>query len=339
MTHINQKDQKERGDSETDPRQLKRNSYRAGINASVIELHKQECTVIGNFPGVIIGVTEGAHINELSSNDPRDHIHVYEGASVADLTLSEGEHEIAFGSYVANLTVLAGAVVHVSGHVGKLEALANSQVVIYRGAYVDQLHVSSGAYVRAENFSTVFYADIIEGGRFLMEKYVTLQVVSDETRQRIIPYMSDPAESYVHVVMQFPTEAYAIECCKELTLEYKETEMLQFDGLIIAHLTRCRCLDEYVEDKEGHTMVEFYADGIDCWQRGIGCKIQKRFPKAQVTVEIDSKSELLWVQEHQDEIDDLPRPEIKEIAKPITTCSSGYYEDVALFRPCCQADD
>jgi len=324
MTHINQKDQKVFGNTE-DPRKECR-IYTSNAAAHVTAIDRSELTALAHGDRHIIGVT-GAQLETLSFSGANNHVHVYEGSSVDMLSLICGEHEIDFGSYVANLTVAAGAVVHIKGHVGRLDAGAFSQVFIYRSAYIDQLRVDDEAFVRAENFSTIFYATVRETGRFLMEKHATLKTATDETRKRIIPYMSDPAEPYVHITMSFPTEADAVECCKELTLEYKETEMLQFDGLVIAYLTRCRCLDEYVEDKEGHTMVEFYADDIACWQRGIGCKIQKRFPKAQVTVEIDNKPEIQWVQEHQEAIDELPKPESREAVSAVKVCDSGCHSN------------
>lgn len=325
MTHTNFYDQKERGDSETDPRKERK------IDTSVHVIYannttQSELTALKHGDRHIVGVT-GAHLNCLAFQGPNDHVHVYEGSSVCMLSLIGGEHEIDFGGHVANLAVAGGAVVHVRGHVGRLDAGAYSQVFIYRSAYVDQLQVAEEAFVRAENFATIFYANVREGGRFLMEKYVQLKTATDETRKRIIPYMSDPAEPRVHVVMTFTTEADAIECCKELTLEYQETNMLRFDGLIISHLTRCRCLDEYVEDKEGRTMVEFYADGISGLVPGGKCKLQKRFPKAQATVEIDGQSELQWMQEHQDAIDDLPKPESREVVSTIKACDSGCHSN------------
>jgi hypothetical protein len=193
---------------------------------------------IYNYMGV------AGKVDTIEVTEARASVHLYHDAYLDKLYVTDGEHSVAKGAYVAFFNVEGAAVVYIQGHVNTLHISSDAQVFLQEGAYVDFLHCSGGGFVRIDKGAAVHGLLILKDGKAVISTMAAVYY-QQITEGAIVSHMPDNAVYPLAVRFHFTDINKRNEFCRMVTAEVKEHNGLDIDrSLTLRGICNCYVLSD-----------------------------------------------------------------------------------------------
>lgn len=247
-------------------------------------------TVDGSWDYNFIGIND--KVDTVDSQTPRTSVHLYQDTKLDKMSVTDGEHSVSKGAYVAFLNVEGEAVVYIQGHVNSLHVSGDAQVFLYDGAYVDFLNCSDGGFVRIDKGASVHGLVIMKDGKAVIS---TVADICDKiiTEGAIVSHTPDSAVHPLQVRLYFDDMDSRDTFCKQITEEYRKTNGIEIDSTLTLYGV-CNCFvlphnngwDVYLSsstkpqgdqaDTEERIRKRFGIQNVEVWLDGISLADIKR---------------------------------------------------------------
>ena len=200
-------------------------------------------TVDGSWVYNFIGINDKAET--VDSQTPRTSVHLYQDTKLDKMNVTDGEHSVSKGAYVAFLNVEGEAIVYIQGHVNSLHIAGDAQVFLYDGAYVDFLNCGDGGFVRIDKGASVHGLVIMKDGKAVIS---TMADIYDKIIKEgaIVSYMPDKDSHKLQLKLSFKDLTKRDAFCKRATEEYRSTGHLIIGNLDLQKVCNCFVLPDGV---------------------------------------------------------------------------------------------
>lgn len=205
-------------------------------------------------------------IANIHTTDPKDNIHIYDKGVVDSVLAEAGEHRIYTGGYVCTMKA-RNSVAEIYGHVYSLTADIDSQVFIYKDAYIDRLTVMPGAFVRIEKGANINIGNILKNGKAEISTMAHINTL-DIDEEAVVCHMPDPDVYPIALSICFEDIESRNKFCKAVTDEYRATDMLKLGKLVLYDVCNCFVLpsigtDSWSVHMSSNTKTEMSREEIE----------------------------------------------------------------------------
>lgn len=194
-------------------------------------------------------------IEHIDADKERSSVHIYKKAFIDSIDTDKGEHYIHKEGYAAQVDARGTSVLHVYGHVCRLNVYDSAQVMLYEGAYVDNLRVYDGA-VRIYKGAGVYCLDLQEKAKVVASTKAEINKVVENGG--VLGHFPEPVKSPLIMCIHFNSRGVMSEFCMKTTEEYMREHRVKFNAFEMGGISNCTVTPDF----EGGYNVWMNADNF-----------------------------------------------------------------------------
>jgi len=244
-------------------------------------------------------------VDSIAATEERASVHLYKDTYLDKLNVTNGEHTIAEGAYVAFFNAEGDAVVYVQGHINTMHIAGTAQVFLQKGAYVDFLNCGDGGFVRVEKGAAVHGLVIMKDGK---AEISTMADIYDKVIKEgaIVSHMPDESVYPMKIRLHFDDLEKRDAFCKQVTEEVRTKNGVSIDkALTLWGVCNCYVLPNdkgwnvYLSSStpgtEDQSVIEerigkrFDVKDVEVWLNGVSTADLKRQKETAMAVEWNRK--------------------------------------------------